>query len=191
MTAEETSSVVKHIAHHEILRQNKTDTNYVAFPIVTGAWFNPSSHVPSPVLYTKEDGTEVTNFPQSLATWSGVIGDNLKRDKLMAMSTLGGESFDFLESGEPSISFFKAIAKRIRQGEAERHKQATISDEYSPSTYASKCTKKARFGVSSSMARVNYPFSPQDVVTMLNQGGFDIDFQHSKVTKRSLGSSEL
>jgi hypothetical protein len=155
---------------------------------VTGVWFNPLSHVPSPVLYTKDDGTEVTNFPQSLATWAGVIDGNLPQDKLLSMKTdSGGESFNFLDAGRPSKLFFTSIAKRIREGEAERHHHAAISAEYSPSTYASKCTKKARFGVSPTMARVNYPMSPQYVVSMLEQGGYNIDFQ-SSIVKKSLSN---
>jgi hypothetical protein len=69
----ETSTVIKHIANYEIQRQGKSDVSSVAFPIVMAAWYNLTSHVPSPVLYMKEDGTQVTNFPQSLAKWAGVV----------------------------------------------------------------------------------------------------------------------
>ena len=182
MTAEETGPVVKHLAYHEISKQNKTDKNYAAFPIVTGAWFNPLSHVPSPVLYTKEDGTEVTNFPQSLATWSGVIGENLSKEELHAMRFESSESFDFLEAGTSSEHFFDSVAKRIEQGEKERYDQATKSGDYSPSHYSSQCTEKARFGVSADMARVNYPFTPNDITTIFQKGGFEIDFKASRVT---------
>lgn len=34
--------------------------------------FQESSHVPSPPMYTHEDGTQVTNFPDSLALWANV-----------------------------------------------------------------------------------------------------------------------
>jgi hypothetical protein len=191
LTAEETGPVVRHIAYHEIKRQNKTDTNYVAIPIVTGAWFNPLSHVPSPVLYTKEDGTEVTNFPQSLATWAGVIESNQQMEKLLSMHTKSSESFDFLDAGKPSEFFFDTIAKRIRQGEAERDDQAKHSDEYSPSFYSAKCAKKARFGVSPTMARVNYPLSPEYVYSMLQEGGFNVNFKTSTVTTQSNNKDEL
>jgi hypothetical protein len=48
------------------------DTRYVAVPLVTAVYFNPSSHVPSPTLYHLRDGTEITNYPDSLAKWANV-----------------------------------------------------------------------------------------------------------------------
>lgn len=48
------------------------DNRYVAVPLVTAVFFNPSSHVPSPVLHYLRDGTEVTNYPDSLAKWANV-----------------------------------------------------------------------------------------------------------------------
>ena len=48
------------------------DTRYVAVPLVTAVYFNPSSHVPSPILYHLHDGTEITNYPDSLAKWANV-----------------------------------------------------------------------------------------------------------------------
>lgn len=174
LMAEETGPLVRHIAQHEIARQNKTDTTLVAFPIVTGAWYNPLSHVPAPVLYTKDDGTQVTNFPQSLATWAGVI------DTTECAARSDSESFPFLEAGEPSKHFFDAIATAIRQGETLR--QAKRKNDDGPASF-SECEKKARFGVSADMARVNSVLSPEYVSAMLLEGGFQIDFEASKVTE--------
>jgi hypothetical protein len=100
----------------------------VAFPIVTGAWFNPTSHVPSPILYRKEDGTQVTNFPQSLSLWAGETDiasvDNTKtchaqRESYQTTSPDSGDS----------------IKKAIRTGESNRRED----------TFVFECEKKAQF----------------------------------------------
>ena len=172
LEAEETGPLVKFIAQHEIQRQEKTDLSHVAFPIVTGAWCNPSSHVPSPVLYTKEDGTQVTNFPQSLATWAGVIDPNQE-----CATRSDDEEFDFLAAGEASQFFFDSIRKAIRHAEENPRSLEQAMADGPPM----KCEKKARFGVSADMAQINYPFTPQDFEAMIEKGGYQIDFSGQKV----------
>lgn len=178
LTAEETGDVIKYIATHERNKQGKADSNYAAFPIVTGAWYNPTSHVLSPVIYTKSDGTEVTNFPQSLALWAGVITSD---GECPAVSSSEVETFDFLTGTDASTYFFDSIRTTIRAAETGR-KSVEEGLSMSPSSLFSKCDKKARFGVSSDMARINYPFSPMEFQSMLSTGGFDIDFKASFVT---------
>jgi hypothetical protein len=53
-------------------KTNKKDANYVAIPFVTAVWFNSDSLVPSPPIRIHKDGTQVTNFPESLALWANV-----------------------------------------------------------------------------------------------------------------------
>jgi hypothetical protein len=173
LQAEETGPLVKFIAQHEMARHQKTDADYAAFPIVTGAWYNPTSHVPSPVLYTKEDGTQVTNFPQSLATWAGVINGT------ECSARTDDEAFDFLAAGEASQYFFDSLRTAIRHAEENRPSLAQAMAHGPPFP----CEKKARFGVSKDMARINYPFTPEDFREMLRKGGFEIDFQASQVAK--------
>ena len=48
------------------------DPRYVAIPLVTAVYFHSSSHVPSPIVHTLADGTELTNYPDSLAKWARV-----------------------------------------------------------------------------------------------------------------------
>jgi hypothetical protein len=176
LQAEETGTLVKYIAEHEIKRQNKTDYSLVAFPIVTGAWYNPTSHVPSPVLYVKEDGTQVTNFPQSLAKWAGVSNH---KEECSAPSTGDIESFDFLAPGEPTETFMKSIRKAIRHAESNPKSLEQAIADGPPFD----CEKKARFGVTSDMARINYPFSPTEFQGILKNGGYDIDYKASSVQK--------
>jgi hypothetical protein len=166
LQAEETGSVIKHIALQQMERQGKTDKSAVAFPIVTAAWYNPTSHVPSPVLYIKEDGTQVTNFAQSLAKWAGI-------DIAQEACSADNETFSFLEQ-ESQQDFWDALRRSIRYAEANRQPESNGPPFV--------CKKKARFGVSSDMARINYSFQPEEVKEMLKLGGFDIDFEKAVVT---------
>jgi hypothetical protein len=175
LVADETGPVVRHVAEHERERQGKTDGTVAAFPIVTGAWHNPTSHVPSPVLYTKPDGTQVTNFPQSLALWAGVI------ESCPAGPSNDSESFDFLGAGGPSRTFFDSIRTAIRAAEADREGAASRSSQTGPHSF--ECDRKARFGVSADVARINYPFSPEEFQSLLSRGGFVVDFKASTVTR--------
>ena len=187
LTAEETSPLVKFIAKREIKKQNKTDSSHVAFPIVTGAWYNPESHVPSPVLYTKEDGTQVTNFAESLAVWIGIDIDNTANGKATATSSsatsdastcdtgennkndsgnpMESESFQFLEPGKNSEIYFDSVRKAVRYAEKHRSPEAARAD--GPGMV--DCPKKARFGVSKDMARVNYPFPSAEIESILSE----------------------
>jgi hypothetical protein len=39
------------------------------------------------------------------------------------------------------------------------------------------CEKKARFGVTPEMARINYPLTPPELRSMMEAGGYEIDFE--------------
>ena len=174
LTVRETSHVVKHIAQYEIAKQGKTNSSYVAFPIVTAARFNPSSHVESPVLYTLEDGTEVTNFAQSLATWAGVISIDSCFSDSDGRDYDDSESFSFL-SAEVQPNFWKAIRKAVRYAEENRPSSSPTQG------HPFSCTKQARFGVSKDMAQINFPFSAFEFAAMLSSGGYSVDFQNATV----------
>lgn len=173
LTVRETSPVVKYIAQHEIAKQGKTDSNYIAFPIVTAAWYNPTSHVESPVLYTMEDGTEVTNFAQSLATWAGVISSDSCSAASDGKDGVDSESFAFL-APEAQEDFWKAIRKAVRSGEDNRPTSADLGPPF-------QCKGKARFGVSKEMAQINYPYEPAEFAAILAKGGYSIDFETAVV----------
>ncbi|CAN0348577.1 unnamed protein product, partial [Pylaiella littoralis] len=74
LTAEETSQSVRTLARYQARLEGKTDLDSAAFLIVTGVWA-PGSLVDSPVLYTKENGTQVTDYPRSMAIWAGTTDD--------------------------------------------------------------------------------------------------------------------
>ena len=186
LTVRETSPIVKYIAQHEILKQKKTDSSLIGFPIVTAAWFNPTSHVESPVLYTLEDGTEVTNFAQSLAAWAGVIDKNSDMASTCNENEIDSESFDFL-AAERQEDFWRAIRTSVRAGELDR--SPVPSDAMPPF----ECKKLARFGVSKEMAQINYPFSPTEFSEMMAEGGYAVNFETAMVdaARKSVDSLEL
>ncbi|GAX22173.1 hypothetical protein FisN_19Lh233 [Fistulifera solaris] len=72
LRAEETSPVVRALLEQMIQQQGKSDLEQVAIPLVTAVWFQKESHVPSPPIRIHEDGTYITNFPESLALWANV-----------------------------------------------------------------------------------------------------------------------
>ena len=72
LTAEETALAVKSLFAQLIEQQGIANKNAVTQPFLTATWFQYKSHGPSPVLYIKADGTQVTNFPESLAKWAGM-----------------------------------------------------------------------------------------------------------------------
>jgi hypothetical protein len=176
LTVRETSPAVKHIALHEISKQGKQNSSYVAFPIVTAAWFNPTSHVESPVLYTLADGTQITNFAQSLAMWAGVIAeDSCTAAVVGGDDDVDSESFAFL-APKAQEDFWHAIRKSVRLAEDEL--PTSLSKSAGPPY---ECSQHARFGVSTDMARINYSFSSSDFATVLANGGFSIDFKAAVV----------
>jgi len=88
LAAEETTSGIKAIVGQGIdetpLEEPKNE-NYATLLTVVSTW--KSCHfIPSPILYTKEDGTRVTNFPDSLAAFAGVT-DQLRLDDPIAYNT--------------------------------------------------------------------------------------------------------
>lgn len=162
LVAEETSDVIKHLAKTEIDRQQKGIATEVAFPLVTAAWFQSMAHVPSPVLYTKNDGTQVTNFPQSLAKWAGMdLGD-------ISGVVCQADQEDY----ENPKDYWEKVRESIRTAEADRRETAKpIFD----------CERKARFGTSKDHARINFAMSPEYAQSLLEGSGFRIQFDKALV----------
>jgi hypothetical protein len=171
LEAEETGSIVKLLAFHEIRRQNKTVTSHVAFPVVTAAWYNPSSHVPSPIIYTKNDGTQVTNFPLSLAIWAGIENDTCH------VSGFNATVESYQHHLQPD--YWNKIRHAIRNAEKRRVAPLEAAAHGPPF----ECARKARFGVSPDMARINYAIDPERIADILQDGGFSIDFDRALVLR--------
>jgi hypothetical protein len=165
LVAEETSDVIKHLAKVEIANQGKTITTEVAFPLVTAAWFQSMSHVMSPVLYTKKDGTQVTNFPQSLAKWAG-----------MELGTTDGSVCQAdMEAYVNPPDYWEKIRSKIQAAESDRTETTS-----KPMLH---CERKARFGTSSEHARINFAMSPQYVQSLFDGSGVVIRFEEALVER--------
>jgi len=126
------------------------------------------------VLYIMEDGTEFTNFAQSLVKWAGVISSDSCSAATSGGDDADSESFTFL-APEAQETFWKAIRKSVRSAEENR---PASTDAAGPPF---ECKSKARFGVSKEMAQINYLFSPSDFAAMFAKGGFSVDFQTATV----------
>jgi hypothetical protein len=176
LSSNETDDVVKKVALHEIQKQHKTDMAHVAFPIVVATFYH-ESFVPSPpVRIHADDGTEVTNFADSLAKWAEVRDE----DRLAGCSdTLDQECPSEAAVLEAQNQYWDGIRKAVRNAEVNRLPR----DEWKASGPPFDCKEHARLGVSSDMARINYPFSPSELNEILRQAGYIIDFKRAEVKK--------
>jgi hypothetical protein len=174
LSANETDDVLKKVALNEIQKQNKTNVNQVAFPIVVATWYH-ESFVPSPpVRVHVDDGTAVTNFAESLAKWAGVDDE----DRTAGCS----DTVDQECSSDAAIlaaqnRYWDGIRKAVRHAEVNRLPR----DEWRASGPPFDCQKDARLGVSSDTARINYPFSPSELGGIFRQAGYSIDFEQAEV----------
>jgi hypothetical protein len=177
LATNETDDAVKQIALHEIQKQNKTDTARVAFPIVVATWYH-ESFVPSPpVRIHVDDGTAVTNFAESLAKWAGVDDE----DRLAGCSddtvVLDEECpFDAAISTAQN-RYWDGIRKAVRHAEVNRLPR----DEWKANGPPFDCQEDARLGVSSDIARINYPFSSRELDDIFRPNGYSIDFERAEV----------
>jgi len=71
LKAEETSENVKKLMRQYIKEGNfKNEDECAVLAVVSVVWRGPT-FVENPILYTKPDGTEVTNFHDGIAKWAG------------------------------------------------------------------------------------------------------------------------
>jgi len=184
LTSPETDHAVKHLAWHEIARQgaNKTDTSRVAFPIVVVVWYH-DSFVPSPVIKTMDDGTAVTNFPESLALWAGVndadriAGDGRDEEK-------EEEETEACRAEEAVLAakkrYWDGIRKAIRHAEDHPLSRA----EWQASGPPFQCQQPTRLGVGPETARINYPFARSELESIFGTDGYAIDFDKAEIRRR-------
>jgi hypothetical protein len=169
LTAEETSPAVKDLFLHIIDQHGKTDKKSVAIPLVTALWFQYESHVPSPSIKIKEDGTEVTNFPESLALWAGVND----KDRTAVLGAACQDKTCPVEAKEAEQRYWDGIRAAVRKAEANRPSEQDAK-EYGPPF---QCKSKVKFGVGNETARINNPFTVDQVLAMFTAIGVDLNFE--------------
>jgi hypothetical protein len=179
LDAAETDPAVKAFLLNEIKKQGKSDVEHVALPIVTALWFHEESHVPSPPIRVHADGTEVTNFPESLSLWANVnpedrFGAANKKcdDEQQVCTTRAG--------ADAQQHFWDGIRTAVRTAEKDRP-TAEESKQFGPPF---ECKKKVRFGAGPDTARVNYSFSTSEIKEKLEAIGMDVDFGGGEMTTK-------
>ncbi|KAI2500997.1 hypothetical protein MHU86_13471 [Fragilaria crotonensis] len=168
LLAEETTPAVKSLFSRLIEQQGKTNKNSVALPLVTAVWFQYESHVPSPVLYVKEDGTEVTNFPESLAKWAGV--DDQGRAAMIGMNC--ADETCPADAREAYQAYLDGIRAAVRKAESNRPTEEEAATYRPPF----QCKEKIRFGVDNDTARINTSFTAEEALEVFKKSGYTLDF---------------
>ena len=171
LTAEETTLAVKSLFAKLIEQQGKTNKSAVALPLVTAVWFQYESHVPSPVLYVKADGTQVTNFPESLAKWAGV--DDRGRTAMLDSLNCVDETCP-AEAKVAHQAYWDGIRAAVRKAEANRPQSEEEAASYAPPF---RCKEKIRFGVDNDTARINSAFTAEDAMEVFKKSGYSLDFE--------------
>lgn len=182
LNADETFPLVREFLQSEIKKLGKTDTSHVAVPLVTAVWYNDESHVPSPTIYAHKDGTQVTNFPESLALWANVKDSD--RTAVMDCLERKCDRQAFVQAKEREEQYWNGIRTAIRSAEEKRSMIKRQAKKHGPPF---KCKRQVRFGVSNDAARVNYPFSVKQVTQSLQDIGYTVDYANGKVRRTQAG----
>jgi len=191
LQAKETSPLVKQFFQTHFQQQSRQHIENVAIPLVTCVHFQENSHIPSPPMYRHDDGTLVTNFPDSLALWAKVddrlrtaVLDTTKRCKA---SDNDKENEDcspqrWAQAVKDEQIYWQTIRNAIRHAEQHRPTPDLVK-LYAPPF---QCQKKVRFGVgpngnAENNTRVNYPFTNGDIQGILNPIGYTVDFDEGEI----------
>lgn len=186
LNALETFPLVRDFMWKEIQRQGKSDVHNIAVPLVTAVWFNENSHVPSPPIHTHKDGTQVTNFPNSLALWAKV--NDSDRTAMMDSGCSNNARHkcslqEYNTAKQAEQRYWNGIRKAIRSAERNFFNNKKFGPPF-------RCKRNVRFGVGNDTARLNYPFSESQITSILDSIGYKVDFLAGNVY-RVATTSEL
>ncbi|CAB9526319.1 expressed unknown protein [Seminavis robusta] len=192
LEAEETHSLVRDFLTTHIRQQHrasKKKIDKVAIPLVTAVYFNAASHIPSPPIRIHDDGTQVTNFPDSLALWAGVDD----RDRTMVVDYHKScrhhrreECTDAAleEATQAYNRYWAGIRQAIGKAEEKRQK---LEKQEAISGPPFQCQKRVKFGVGkeedpdNTSTRVNYPMTGAQIESVLKEIGFQVDLAEGEV----------
>ncbi|CAB1110589.1 unnamed protein product [Ectocarpus sp. CCAP 1310/34] len=170
LTAEETGRFARTLARHQASVEGKSDLESAAFLLVTGVWA-PGSLIESPVLYTKGDGTQVTDYPRSLALWAGTTDGARLAD-------------DNAERQQYSESLRQAIRQaEHRLGQQQERKDALVQateeeaqradngsgDVTTAARPLSECRSQARYGSGPDMVRMGKEYTAGELLQIVPQ----------------------
>jgi hypothetical protein len=174
LNAAETDPTVKAFLLNEIKKQGKSDLEHLSLPLVTAVWFHEESHVPSPPIRVHADGTEVTNFPESLSLWANVNPEDRFAKKCEDEEQVCKRE----EKADAQQKFWDGIRAAVRTAENNRPTPEE-SKAFGPPF---ECKKKVRFGARPDTARVNYSFSTSEIKEKLEAIGMHVDFGQGEIT---------
>lgn len=174
LDAAETDEGVKAFAMYEIEKQQKANNSLVAIPIVVATVYH-QSFVPSPSILHHADGTNVTNFPDSLALWAH-LDDN---DRLVGCSDESQECLAKADIVTAQTRYWDGIRKAIRTAEVNRLEGSSWRANGPPF----KCMRLAQMGVGVDHARINRPFSSDELLTIFEAAGYSLDIPQAKLWK--------
>jgi hypothetical protein len=166
LQADETTPVVRALFTNIIQQQGKSDFETVAIPLVTAVWFQKESHVPSPPIRIHDDGTQITNFPESLALWANVSD----ADRTALVQEDCSDQTCSAEALQRVQRYWDGIRRAVRHAEQSLAELKEV--DYGPPF---SCQKKVRFGVGNDTARINDPFSSEQMTALLQSVGFHLE----------------
>ena len=174
LEAAETDEAVRILARHEVSRQRKTEQSQVAIPIVVATYYH-TSFVPSPPIAIHADGTNVTNFPNSLALWAKV------NDSDRTAGCDNDETNQECASNEQILAaqtrYWEGIRTAIRSAEVSR----LSSREWKANGPPYACQRLARIGTGMEHARIIYPFQSSDILRIFEKTSYRVDLQRAKI----------
>ncbi|CAN0307842.1 unnamed protein product, partial [Ectocarpus sp. 6 AP-2014] len=172
LTAEETGRFVRTLARHQASVEGKSDLESAAFLLVTGVWA-PGGLIESPVLYTKEDGTKVTDFPRSLALWAGTT-DGARLDDDSAERQRYWASFrQAIRQAEHRLGQQQEQREAIVQATEQEEEAQRADDGFGDVTTAarpvSECGSQARYGSGPDMVRMGKEYTAGELLQIVPQ----------------------
>ncbi|CAN0541506.1 unnamed protein product [Ectocarpus sp. 12 AP-2014] len=171
LTAEETGWFVRTLARHQASVEGKSDLESAAFLLVTGVWA-PGSLIESPVLYTKEDGTQVTDYPRSLALWAGttdgarLADDNAERQQYWASFR---QAIRQAEHRLGQQQERKDALVQAAEEEAQRVDDGSGGDVTAAARPLSECRSQARYGSGPDMVRMGREYTAGELLQIVPQ----------------------
>lgn len=203
LQSNETSSIVAELSHQLLLHEQhvpEVNITHVAIPLVTGVWYHPENHIPSPPIRVLEDGTAITNYPESLALWAKVNDSDRTAladagclvactDMDSQKSSIAGTqqcrssvcSLDvYREMEKRQQRYWSGITAAVRSSERDRTERKRkgksfnrYDDKNNPHTYRCK-HGTVRFGVHDQSIQINFPISHTTLKKVLSSMGYGL-----------------
>ncbi|CAM9527256.1 unnamed protein product [Sphacelaria rigidula] len=154
LIAEETDQSIRALVRYQASAELKTDQTHAAFLVVTGVWAS-GSLIDSPVLYTKDDGTQVTDYPRSLAVWAGTTDEARTGD-----TSEQAAYWDAVRQSARRAQYsFLSNTKVLSDQDDATIRESTYPSVGIAARFSSPCAAQARYGAAAGMVRMNREYT--------------------------------